>query len=766
MVGGIWVTIGAEEWALERSRLEHVVAEARYQLREMTKAVQRRKGSVLDLRRSMWEDGPRLIRDEDDQVNAAMYLAALGREERDYLLVKRLQRALEKLVDSPYFARVDFQAHGEDAADQIYIGLSTLIDHRDNRHLVYDWRAPISSIFYDFEPGEAFYGTEEGPITGYMSLKRQYKIVRGRLQYMFNTNLRVSDEILQEVLSKSVDGRMSSIVATIQREQNRIIREEANKVLVVQGPAGSGKTSVALHRVAYLLYKYRDSMSSDSMVIFSPNRIFGDYISDVLPELGEQNIHQTTFQELAERMLGRSIATEDMNEQLEYILTNNETSEPEYAARIEGIRYKNSKRFVALLREYARYLEEQGVVFEDVTVGDQIIATKEELYELFRERYTYLPIGKRLEKVYRRVLFLMKPHEERRTAELYQQIKDDPSQLHTSEEEIKELSIAAVKNEFGPAKARMRQLTEIDALDLYRRLFDAPELISDLAGGDVLPERLGEICALTLSHMQQGKLLFEDLAPVVYLKALVEGIDELGHIRHIVLDEMQDYSPFHFEILNMLFPKSGVTALGDVNQSVHPYASADYDTMLNIFGRQRSTLTHLTRSYRSTEQITRFTRSMLEGGDAIEFIAREGAKPVITRAETAEALMAALEARLLELRGSGVRSIAVICRSAAYAELVFRRLRRLGQITLVTHRATAFETGCVVLPAYLAKGLEFDSVLIHNAGAAVYGRENERKLLYTACTRALHTLFIFYTGSLTPLLSGIDPELYTAAAWA
>lgn len=760
------MTISAEEWALERSRLEHVVAEADYQLGEMRKAVQRRKGSVLDIRRSMWEDGPRLIRDVDDQINAAIYLAALGREERDYLVVKRLERALEKLVDSPYFARVDFRAEGEDAPEQIYIGLSTLIDHVDNRHLVYDWRAPISSIFYDFEPGEASYETEKGPIKGIMTLKRQYKIVRGQLQYMFNTNLRVSDEILQEVLSKSADGRMSSIVTTIQREQNRIIREEANKVLVVQGPAGSGKTSVALHRVAYLLYKYRDTMSSDSMVIFSPNRIFGDYISDVLPELGEQNIHQTTFQELAERLLGSSVATEDMSEQLEYILTKSEESEPRYAARIEGIKYKNSPRFVSLLREYARYIEEKGVVLEDVVVEGQTIATKEELTELFRERYTYLPIGKRLEKVYRRVLFLMKPHEDRRAAELYQQIKDDPSQLHTSEEEIRALSLAAVKREFGPVKARVRQLTKIEAVDLYRRLFESPELISSLAGGDGLPERLSEMCALTVNRIHAGKLRFEDLAPVVFLKAMVEGIEELSHIRHVVLDEMQDYSPFHFEILKMLFPRSGVTALGDINQSVHPYASANYETMLDILGRQRSTLTHLTRSYRSTEQITKFTRAMLEGGDTIEYIAREGAKPVITRAETEEALMRALQVRLLELRRSGVQSIAVICRSAADADRVFRRLERLGQIALVTHRATAFETGSVVLPAYLAKGLEFDAVLIHNAGAAVYGRENERKLLYTACTRALHDLFIFYTGTLTPLLSGIDPELYDTATWA
>lgn len=760
------MTISAEEWALERSRLEHVVAEARYQLGEMGRAVQRRKGSVLDIRRSMWENGPRLIRDVDDQINAAIYLAALGREERDYLVIKRLERALEKLVDSPYFARVDFRAEGEDAPEQIYIGLSTLIDHVDNSHLVYDWRAPISSIFYDFEPGEASYETEKGPITGYMTLKRQYKVVRGMLQYMFNTNLRVSDEILQEVLSKGADGRMSSIVATIQREQNRIIREEANKVLVVQGPAGSGKTSVALHRVAYLLYKYRDTMSSDSMVIFSPNRIFSDYISDVLPELGEQNIHQTTFQELAERLLGRSVATEDMSEQLEYILTKSEASEPGYAVRIESIKYKCSPQFVSLLREYARYLEERGVVLEDVVVGDQTIATKEELFELFRERYAYLPIGKRLEKVYRRVLFLMKPHEDRRAAELYQQIKDDPSQLHTSEEEIRELSMAAVKREFGPAKARMRQLTKIDAVDLYRRLFGAPELISSLAGGDGLPARLSEICTLTVNHIQAGKLRFEDLAPVVFLKAMVEGIEELSHIRHLVFDEMQDYSPFHFEILKMLFPRSGVTALGDMNQSVHPYASANYETMLDILGRQRSTLTHLTRSYRSTEQITKFTRAMLEGGDTIEYIARKGAKPVITRAETQEALMRALEAKLLELRSSGVQSIAVICRSAADADVVFRRLQSLGQITLVTHRATAFETGSVVLPAYLAKGLEFDAVLIHDAGAAVYCRENERKLLYTACTRALHNLFIFHTGTLTPLLSGIDPVLSDTATRA
>lgn len=229
------VTISAEEWAQERARLKHVIGEAHYQLLEMREAVGRRKESVIDLRRSMWDEGPRLIRTFDDNVNAAQYLAAIRREETDYATIRRLERALERLTKTPYFARVDFRVDGETDVVQVYIGLATLIDHTDNTHLVFDWRAPISSVFYDFEPGPASYETSLGRVTGEMLLKRQYRIAGGELQYMFNTDVRVSDEILQEVLSKSADRKMSSIVTTIQREQNRIIREDANKVLVVQG---------------------------------------------------------------------------------------------------------------------------------------------------------------------------------------------------------------------------------------------------------------------------------------------------------------------------------------------------------------------------------------------------------------------------------------------------------------------------------------------------------------------------------------------------
>lgn len=758
------VSISESEWARERERLAYVLNEARYQLGEMKQSVERRKESVLELRRSMWEEGPRVLRAEGDLVNAAQYLAVLGREENDFKVVKRLERSLERLADSPYFARVDFRLEDEVDPIQVYIGLSTLIDHKDNAHLVYDWRAPISSVFYDFEPGPASYEIDDITVRGFLSLKRQYRVVHGELRYMFDTDLRVSDEILQEVLSKSVDGRMNSIVTTIQREQNRIIREDANRALVVQGPAGSGKTSVALHRVAYLMYKHRKTMGSDSMIVFSPNRIFSDYISGVLPELGEENINQTTFHECAAKLLGDSPELQDMNQQLEYILTHSEDSDPDFRIRVEGIRYKSSLRFVNLLRRYAKYLEEEAITFDDVEVNGTTVVTGRELRRLFTDRYVYLPLGKRLEKVYRRILFLLQPLEEERFKQLCKEIKADPSQLHTSEEEIEHTARVAVRNEFGPIKSKAKQSTRLNALDLYCQLLDDPELVTRLSEGDGVPEQLGEICRYTLRSIEHRKVAFEDVAPIAFLKALVVGVDELSKIRHVVLDEVQDYSPFHFEILKLLFPKAGVTALGDLNQSIHPYASADYESMLDILGRQRSTFVQLSRSYRSTEQITGFTRAMLEDGDSIQSISREGSKPLVVRAGSEQALTDALKSQVRELRRAGVESVAVVCRTAADAKSVYEQLRTsLRGLTLVTRRATAFEGGAVVIPSYLSKGLEFDAVLIHNASDAVYSNERELRLLYTACTRALHHLFIYYTGQLTPLMSGINQDLYIRA---
>lgn len=298
----------------ERRRLEATIDEIREQLQELHVVAKSRKEQVAATRRTLWQEGARAPTDFEDQVELVGQITELNREEMQHALYRRMVDRFERLMRSPYFARVDFRAQGENDPEAIYIGTSSLVDRESGEHWVYDWRAPISGMYYDYELGEAGYPCEDGRIEGEITLKRQYRIVDGKLVYLFDSGLKIDDEILQEMLSKHVDDRMRTIITSIQREQNRVIRDEHHRILFVQGPAGSGKTSIALHRVAYLLYRHRHTLAADNMIIFSPNRIFSDYIGEVLPELGEENVHQTTFDEYASERLGGRLALETEKE--------------------------------------------------------------------------------------------------------------------------------------------------------------------------------------------------------------------------------------------------------------------------------------------------------------------------------------------------------------------------------------------------------------------------------------------------------------------
>jgi DNA helicase-2/ATP-dependent DNA helicase PcrA len=288
------------DWDYEKSRLKKVYDEIENQLAERREGISGYRRDIVRLRRSMWENEAHnwLSGDMDAAANIKQYRDMLDSENRKYLQSRQILKQLEKMAQSPYFARVDFKEEGMEDVEQIYIGIASLFDRENNDILICDWRAPISSIFYDYELGFAKYPSHEGVIRGHISLKRQFRITRSHIDYMFDSSIKIDDEILQEILSKNVDDKMRTIVTTIQKEQNRIIRNEENDLLIVQGAAGSGKTSIALHRVAYLLYKYRDQkITAQNIVIFSPNQLFNDYISNVLPELGEENMQQTTFME-------------------------------------------------------------------------------------------------------------------------------------------------------------------------------------------------------------------------------------------------------------------------------------------------------------------------------------------------------------------------------------------------------------------------------------------------------------------------------------
>lgn len=355
-------------WQKEQARVDWVVEVIDLQIATLQGQVGTVKKEIVGLRQHFWDDVTVNVDDPDDAVETAASMKqqaeVLAERERRHRHAHQQLTVLEKLKSSPYFGRIDFLEAGDSAADRIYLGIASLMDEKEEEFLIYDWRAPVSSLYYDYPPGPAQYETPGGTIRGTMELKRQFVIRDGRIKSLFDTGVTIGDTLLQEVLGKQANTRMKSIVATIQKEQNRIIRNEKSRYLVVQGVAGSGKTSAALQRVAYLMYRYREVLLPEQILLFSPNPMFNNYVSTVLPELGETNMDQTTMPIYLEQRLGKDFQLEDPFTQMEYALTASE--KPGYAVRMAGIRFKASLDFMHVLDRYCDKLGREGLLFRDL----------------------------------------------------------------------------------------------------------------------------------------------------------------------------------------------------------------------------------------------------------------------------------------------------------------------------------------------------------------------------------------------------------------
>lgn len=395
-----------ETWDYEKTNLQRVVNEIKIQIDNGINSVSNYKKEAIELQKQMWEDvrcAPTDLCDLEAPTTIWQYQSSLANQARKYKFSHEQVSRLERMYKSPYFGRIDFIEDGEESAEQIYIGIYNLSTNNTREILVYDWRAPISSMFYDFEIGSCSYECPAGTIGGQMQLKRQYKIENFNIVYMFDSSLSINDEMLREILGKSTDNRMKTIVTSIQREQNTVIRNSQDRILIVDGPAGSGKTSIALHRAAYLMYKYRESINSENILVFSPNHVFEDYISSVLPELGEENIQRSTFVDFFGNMLETKYRIESMNQQMEYILSGNSNK-----TRLQCIKFKSSLQFLEILKKYVQQLKNgRGLEFEDLVYNGTLVITAEDIYQLFRKDYSIFSYAKRLEKLRQRLFYLL-----------------------------------------------------------------------------------------------------------------------------------------------------------------------------------------------------------------------------------------------------------------------------------------------------------------------------------------------------------------------
>ncbi|MFM9278795.1 RNA polymerase recycling motor HelD [Paenibacillus jiagnxiensis] len=779
-----------QEWTKEQQRVDEVTSVIRGRIRKLEAEVGSVREDVVSMRKDFWDEVTMNFSEADDVGETSTSLRQQSqvlsdREHRHKQSAAMLDR-LHRLVQSPYFGRIDFAETGG-AEEKVYLGIASLMDDDEVDFLVYDWRAPISNLYYDSTPGPASYETPSGAIEGEITLKRQFVIRDGRIRFMFDTGVTIGDELLQAVLSRSSDAQMKSIVATIQKEQNRIIRDDRSRMLIVQGAAGSGKTSAALQRVAYLLYKYRDRLSADQVVLFSPNPMFNSYVSTVLPELGEENMNQTTLQEYLERRLGREFQLEDPFEQLEYVLSA--SGQPEYEARIEGIRFKSSQTFQGMIDGYKQRLEQEGMMFKPVRFQGREVVSAAEMTRKFYEFDSSIRLANRLELLRE---WLLKELAAFGKAEISAPWVDQQIELLSSEDYQRaynrlrrknkrlsetfddfdrERSILAkmvVSDRLKPLRKWIKALRFVDITRLYSELFRSRELAERLSGGTELPARWEEIGTLTLQRISEGGLAYEDATPYLYLREIMLGFRSNSGIHHVFIDEAQDYSPFQLSFLKRLFPRAKMTALGDFNQAIYAHASVlqNAGPLAQLYGPDQTELISLTRSYRSTKEIVEFTRGMVAGGEHIIPFNRSGGKPEATEIGTRGELHQRITRDVEGLLGEGYESIAVICKTAEESAAAHEALEKLLSVKprLIKKTTPAFEKGVHIIPAYLAKGVEFDAVLIYDGSSRQYSRESERKLFYTACTRAMHLLHVYSLGKATPFVTEQSPDTFVYSA--
>ncbi|MEK3714748.1 RNA polymerase recycling motor HelD [Paenibacillus sp. FSL R7-0333] len=776
------------EWQKEQERVNGITKLLSTHIRLLSEELGLHRTDVVDMRKDFWEEVTVNFSSPDDLGETSTSLRQqaqiLNERERHHLQSSKALKKYKKLVVSPYFGRIDFSEAGDAAADTIYLGIGSLMED-NGTFLIYDWRAPISSLYYDGAPGPASYETPGGQITGTMELKRQFVIDNGEIEVMFDTGVTIGDELLQQVLSHSADDRMKSIVATIQKEQNAVIRNDRSRMLVVQGAAGSGKTSAALQRVAYLLYKYREVLQADQMLLFSPNPLFNSYVSTVLPELGEENMQQTTFQMYLEHRLGQEFQLEDVFSQTESLL-NAPDGEEAYIRR-EGIAYKSSVAFLSAIRQYVNLLEHEGMLFKPLMFQGKAVATKEEMERQF---YSYDPGIKLANRIELMTGWLLKKiaafgAEERSAAWVDEQIElMDNSDYQRAYNQMRRkggghndsfddydaerilLARYVVSQRLKPLRGWTKRGRFVDVKALYSRLFEGRELIESLNTRQPLPEAWDEICAQTLAAIRGNELAYEDATPFLYLKELSQGFRTNTLIRHVIVDEVQDYSPFQLEFMRRLFPRAKMTVLGDLNQAIYAQGEVlgDLAGLVSIYGEENTEVISLTRSYRSTYEIVEFTRAMIPGGEKIVPFNRRGEEPLLTLVGSEDDLLSSVEQDVLKLHAEGYHYVAVICKTAEESAQVHRELEKRLPVRLVTKETPNFQKGTLVLPAYLAKGVEFDAVIIYDGSAEKYGREHERKLFYTACTRAMHLLHIYSLGQPSPFLPAAVRETVTAGS--
>ncbi|MDD3395363.1 MAG: AAA family ATPase [Anaerotignum sp.] len=732
-----------QEFEEELGYFEKTIAQVKAQLEKKRDNSERNRGNLVSTRKEMWNETAHSPEDFDSVVEMSLYLEELNIKTASYLVGADEIQKLEGIQSCPYFARVDFCEFEEEEKEKIYIGRYSFMDDETDNIYVFDWRSPIASIFYRYELGRVQYEAPAGIIQGIVSLKRQYEIKRGKFEYFFDANVQIVDEFLRKLLSKNASSKMTSIVETIQKDQDVIIRDSKNELLMVQGVAGSGKTSVALHRVAYLMYQgLSTKLSSNSIVILSSSALFTKYISNVLPELGEENVDTFTFEEICNQVLGKDFqVAQARNQFFEELITCADNEKK--GLMKSAMEFKSSQEFVIMLKRLTNYYERKLIPFCDVTYDGKQLFGKDLLKVKLLMRDKRTPIAVRLKQIETMILQEIRKENKSRLLELEQFVNKYPEHIYEAQAFARMLSI----RENGMLLDHIRKFTELNCTHIYCKMFHDKRLFYALAKGLELPEGIEEIRCQTDELLSRNLSRYEDALAITFLKTKMAGCDFYKNNKQVVIDEAQDYYPIHFEILNMLFPIAKYTVLGDINQTIEKQVSfAFYESVQSILNKKSSTLLTLSKSFRCTNQIIEFSTKFIDKLVKQECFSRDGVLPEIFFASDQIDLDEQLKAFAQSMKEQDYQSICILCKSLKESAELYGRIKDSMNVTFMDDTYITELSGTFITPIYMAKGLEFDAVLVYNVNDKNYNTADDKKLLYIASTRALHRLALFYTG--------------------
>ena len=713
------------EKAFEEKRLAQTISLAEEQLKQAKEAADKKKSEIIEAKKDVREntehgitslytsDGFEALVELSQYINPVTDKIIDYEEEHKILL-------LEKMIKSPYFARIDFKFDDEDEFEKIYIGRSSLRKNSYQEMYVYDWRSPIASVFYRFMTGEAFYDAPCGRVTGELNLKRQYEIKNGTLEYFFDSDVQIVDEFLRQLLSQNTTAKMKAIVETIQHEQDVVIRDMENDLLMVQGVAGSGKTSIALHRAAYLMYQgLQTKLSANNIMIISPNSIFEQYISNVLPELGEDNVISSVFEDILSELLnGRKI--QSRNDFLENLIVNSKYKE----ISRNSIEFKTSSFFREILDQFLIDIPRQWIEFEDVYYEGKCVVSGQILKDKILGR-PETPLGIKLEQLEDYIL--------------EQIFGTGKGRGHKEEKNL--------------IKQEIQKFIKIDIVELYKILFSNEAYFYSLLQNSNPSQNIKNIWKYTKENLEADSLYYDDAIAIAYLYLKIYGTNKYKNIKQVVIDEAQDYYPLQYEIFNLVFSNAKFTILGDMKQTLAKKEDISfYEQIQKILNKKKSSLIMLDKSFRCTNEILNFSLKFIEQSSQIKSFNRNGDSPKVYIADNSEIFIDEIVKEIKLCQEKGFQSICLICKTEKNSTYLFNKIKHKLDIQLIKNGSVSDLQGVFILPVYMSKGLEFDTVLICDADSQNYHDEDDKNLLYVACTRALHKLSLFCENEVSPLI--------------